>query len=84
MKTVRTVKTVAGTDSLVFGYWDNDTEEFVSLTGMSHGEAQAAAIKLECSELLLDALVMFAASISEVVGTDLKDIWKKVAIDGRF
>lgn len=77
MKTVTQIK--ANVDNLQFGYWDLETQEFIPIDGMSAAEMQAAAEKLECSELLLDALVMFAASISEMLKSDLVDIWKKVS-----
>lgn len=72
------IKVETNINRLQFGYWDMETEEFVSIEGASSKELQTASEKLECSELLLDALVSFAATISAMVDTDLHDIWRKI------
>ena len=71
-------KVTAEIDRLVFGYWDEDKEEFVELRTLdSSKEAEIAEI-FGCSPLLVDALIMLTEGIADAVGQDLKDIWKKL------
>jgi len=71
-------KVVADIDSLQFGYWDMETEEFIPINAEYADELKKAAAKLGCTEELLDALTIFAASIVEVVGSDLRSIWTRL------
>ena len=76
---MRTVtKVSADVDSLRFGYWDMDAEEFVPIDALQADELRLAMATLDCSEQLLDALAMFAANISQVVGDDLRSIWSRL------
>jgi len=76
MRTVTKIKT--NTDALQFGYWDADDKEFVPISGMNTRELKEAADILGCSPLLLDALAMMVETISQVVGDDLRDIWRRL------
>ena len=76
MKTTTRIK--ADVDNLQFGYWNMEAEEFVPISGMTTHELEITAASFRCSELLLDALMMFADTISEVVGSDLRDIWHRL------
>ena len=76
MRTVKKIET--NIDDLQFGYWDMESEEFVPISGMSDAELNQAARLLGCTPLLLDALMIFSANISESVAGDLKDIWRMV------
>ncbi len=76
---MRVIKKVhADVDSLQFGYWDMETEKFVPINAERQGELMGAASALGCTEGLLDALAMFAANISEMVGDDLRSIWRRL------
>ena len=81
MRTQTTVKVESATQDLEFGIWsteDGEDGEFVSLHGMDADEAARMAEKLGCSMALIDALVMFAETITDLVGNDLVDIWKRL------
>ncbi len=68
----------ANVDKLQFGYWDIETEEFVPIDAEKTKSLKDAALALECSEQLLDALAMFASFIAQMVGDDLRDVWSAV------
>lgn len=68
----------ANVDELQFGYWDMKTEEFVPIDAEKAESLKKAALALGCSERLLDALAMFACSIAQMVGDDLRDVWQKL------
>ena len=76
MRTVKKFET--NIDDLQFGYWDVESEEFVPINSMSDAELNQAARLLGCTSLLLDALMIFSANISESVSGDLEDIWRMV------
>lgn len=76
MKTETRVR--ANVDTLQFGYWDMETEEFVPIDAEKTESLKKAALALGCSEQLLDALAMFACSIAASVGDDLRDVWAAV------
>lgn len=76
MRTVKRIET--NIDDLQFGYWDMEGEEFIPIDGMTEEEMSQAAKLLGCSVLMLDALIMFSANVSESVAGDLKDIWRMV------
>ena len=71
METVRSEKIVAELDKLVFGYWDNEAEDFVT------GAAEIKAY-LGLSDRAYDSILMFVGDIKEYVGKDLADIWKRL------
>jgi hypothetical protein len=69
------VKITSEVDSVHFGWWDDKNEAFISL-----GDEDAVRDFLKRSDYrtrLIDAINMLAADISEKVGDDLKDIWKR-------
>ena len=70
-------KVIALVDSLQFGYWDMEDEEFVPIDEYTVHVNKGVA-SLGCSEALLIALSMFAEAISETVGADLRDIWARL------
>ena len=72
------INVVTETDRIVFGYWDEEGDTFVSMSNPSTEEKAAIAEMFGCTPLLVDALIMFAADINQAVGEDLKDIWKKL------
>ena len=74
MKT--TTRVICDIDSLVLGWWDEEKDEFIPI--LSQDEVQAASAILGCSEEMLDTLIMLTDSIKEVVGSDLRDIWKRL------
>lgn len=76
MKTV--TKVSADVDGLLFGYWDTVTAQFIPVDAQQEDELKRAASDLQCSEELLDALATFAANISQMVGDDLRSIWRQV------
>ena len=82
METQVTVKIESATQGLQFGYWKMETEEFIPIEGMDKEERRRAAELLGCSPVLLDALEMFAETIADVVGLDLRDIWKRLDAAG--
>lgn len=82
MKTDTTVTITSETQDLQFGYWDMEGEEFIPIEGMNDEERQRAAELLGCSPVLLDALEMFAETIADRVGMDLRDIWKRLDAAG--
>jgi hypothetical protein len=85
MRTNTVVRIESATQDLEFGVWISDEEgegEFVSLHGMDAEEAARMAEVLGCSTALVDALVMFAETIADLVGSDLCDIWKRLDAAG--
>lgn len=76
METVTRVLT--STDNISFGYWNNDTDEFVPLSTLSDTEEKEIAELFGCTPLLVDALIMLTADIKENIGADLIDIWKAI------
>ena len=78
METQITVRIKSETRNLQFGWWDMEAEEFIPIEGMSDEERNQAGELLGCSPVLLDALAMFAETITELVGGDLCDIWKRL------
>ncbi len=72
------VNVVAEIDRLVFGYWDEDKEEFIELRTLDSSKEAEIAEKFGCNPLLVDALIVLTEGIIDAVGQDLKDIWKKV------
>jgi len=78
MKTVTTTKIETRIDSLQFGYWDMEDEEFVPFSSMVEEKLDEAAKLLGCTPLLLDALAMLTESICESVAADLADIWERL------
>ena len=78
MRTQTTVKIESATKDLEFGIWSTEQDEFVSIHGMDAEEAKQMAELLGCSTALIDALVMFAETIADLVGNDLSDIWKRL------
>ena len=82
METQITVKIESATQSLQFGYWKMETEEFIPIAGMDDEERKQAAELLGCSPVLVDALEMFAETVVDLVGLDLRDIWKRLDAAG--
>ena len=78
MKTQVMVKVTSSVQDLEFGIWDTEGDEFISLHGMDTDETTRMAERLGCSTALIDALVMFTEAISDLVGIDLVDIWKRL------
>ena len=69
MKTVRSEKIVAEIDSLEFGYWDSDAEDFIT-------DADEVKAYLGLSDRAYDSISMFIDDIKEKLGKDLQDIWE--------
>ena len=82
METKTTVKITSAIQDLQFGYWEMETEEFIPIAGMDEEERQRAAELFGCSPVLVDALEMFAETVADVVGLDLRDIWKRLDAAG--
>ena len=74
METVRSSKVICKMDDLDFGYWDDESETFVSL-----GTESAAVQKhLKLSDEMLSSLIMFVADIQELIGSDIVEIWERL------
>lgn len=70
------VKINAEIDSLTFRWWDDTAEDFIPL---NDDEAIKAFLKRrDYRAKLIDAINMLAGDISEKVGEDLKDVWKRL------
>lgn len=76
MKTKQVIE--SNTDNLLFGYWDEENQEFIALECVDSEKIKKAAELFECSPLLVDTLIYLTESIAELVGKDLKDIWNKI------
>lgn len=76
MKTVITKTIDANIQSLTFGYWDNETEEFVPVDESTKIEVVAAY--LGCTKELVYALWTFAEGIRDLLVDDLVDIWQRL------
>jgi len=71
-------KVIADIDSLKFGYWNPEDEDFMPVDVTDARALKQAAEALGCSERLLDAIGTLANAISESISGDLKDIWKRL------
>ena len=71
-------RVAADIDSLEFGYWDPETEDFIPVDVTNVDQLKQAAAALECSERLIDTIGTLTASISELISSDLKDIWERL------
>ena len=76
MKTVTSTKVVCEIDKLTLGWWNEEQDKFIPIE--SQDDYEKAAIALGCSEKMLDTLVTLIASIQATIGTDLRDIWKRL------
>lgn len=76
MKTERIVQ--AHVDNVQFGYWNTETNTFVPVNVTRQDDVDIAAETLECSKLLIDTLGILTMSITDRVGKDLKDIWRRL------
>lgn len=73
MNTEKEVST--NTDSLIFGYWEDETETFVPLT--DEEDVKEFLGRNDWKEKLIDAIEMTVQSISEEVSRDLTEIWER-------
>ena len=78
MKTEIKVTIRSDMESLVFGYWDEEQQEFIPLDGTDKDVQERAAELFGCTPALIEALIMFAEQIVDVVGLDLRDIWRRL------
>lgn len=71
-----TKKTIeANVDMLRFGYWDDESDTFIAL---DHCDKDKAMEILGINPVLLRAFNMFASEIVDLMGRDLRDIWKRL------
>lgn len=80
MKTTITTRVTCDIDDLVFGWWDEEREQFVPIK--SQDDVEAAIVALGCSEKMLDALSLLVDSIKDFVGNDLRGIWARLDATG--
>ena len=76
MKTEVKVRIITNADRITFGYWDADKEEW--LEPKSADEIAEAAEELGCSPALVEALMLSAETTADAIGSDLRDIWKRL------
>ena len=76
MRTRTTVTTE--TESLQFGYWDPETEEFIPIDVGKQADIDLAAEALGCSKVLVETLGVLVESATELIAQDLSDIWKRL------
>lgn len=73
MRTKAVIET--NTENLRFGFWDEENDTFVDLKDCDKEEALN---HLGINSHMLDALNMFADEIVDLIGSDLRSIWKRM------
>ena len=66
------------TESLQFGYWDQEAEEFIPIDVGKQADIDLAAKTLDCSKALIETLGVLVESATELIVRDLSDIWKRL------
>lgn len=76
MKTKKEI--VCEVDDLTFGWFDPETEEFHILEDIDDEKAQDLIKRDDFRERLIEALGVYNIAIVDMVGTELKSIWKRL------
>ena len=74
MDTERIERVICKMDKLDFGYWDDESETFISL----ENDSDAVKEYLGLDDRFMSSLIMFVADIKELIGGDLEDIWMRL------
>ena len=80
METIVTKKIVSHTLRVTFGYWDDESDDYVPIS--EDNKAEVAHI-LGCSVQMVDALSLFACNLTTAIHEDLVDIWVKTPGEGK-
>lgn len=61
-------------DKLDFGYWDDESETFISLDA----DHEAVQKYFGLDDRFMSALIMFIAYMKDLIGGDFEDIWDRL------